>query len=397
MKSETAKQTPLEGRARQAAVGSLKLILLYAAFAGLWILLSDLAVEWLLGNPAQRALAQTLKGLLFVAVTSVLVYVLMRRLAGQIRDAARREHDAQTEKLRALQLLEAVVDSSTDTIFAKDVDDRFIVFNRAAEHLTGKQSAEIMGRDEMAIFPPELARQLIADNRRVMAEDRVITFQEELVTAQGDRTYMTTKGPMHDAEGRRIGMFGTARDISDLKRAEDALRESEAKFRTMIEMSPVALAMYDEHQNITLLNPKFVATFGYTLAELPNLAAWWPLAYPDPAYRQRAAQEWQAAVAKAQQDGTALEPMEFAVTRKDGSVRDIRFSLAPMGGSSLVIFYDITERKLAEQKVLAQLDELLRWQRLTIGREERMLQLKAEVNELLARLGEAARYPGQAD
>lgn len=59
--------------------------------------------------------------------------------------------------------------------------------------------------------------------------------------------------------------------------------------------------------------------------------------------------------------------------------------------------FEISERKLAEQIGQEQLDKLLRWQALMIGREERVLQLKAEVNELLARHGEPARYPGQVD
>ena len=132
-------------------------------------------------------------------------------------------------------------------------------------------------------------------------------------------------------------------------REEAALRASELKFRTIIEASPVAMAVNDQQQNITFLNRKFIETFGYTLADIPTLAAWWPRAYPDPAYRQRVAQEWQAAVEKAQRDGTEFEPMEHKVTSQDGSVHVIRFSLAPMDTSSLVIFYDLTEHKQAEQ------------------------------------------------
>jgi len=57
---------------------------------------------------------------------------------------------------------------------------------------------------------------------------------------------------------------------------------------------------------------------------------------------------------------------------------------------------DITERQQAEQQIRAQLDELLRWQELMVGREQRMVELKAEVNELCNRLGEAVRYAGEA-
>jgi len=79
---------------------------------------------------------------------------------------------------------------------------------------------------------------------------------------------------------------------------------------------------------------------------------------------------------------------------------DMWFSISaycPQKEHFVAVFDVITERKLAEEKIRVQLDELLRWQELMVGREERMLQLKAEVNALLARQGEPERYPGEAD
>jgi len=207
----------------------MRLVLAYALFAGLWILLSDKVLGWLFSDPAQLILASTMKGWLFVAVTSLLLFGFIRRRLDQTLAVSVREIKAQAERARALQLLDAIAESSTDAIFAKDIDDRFLVFNRAAAKLTGKPPEEVLGHDEMALFPLELARQLIADNRRVMSENRVITFEDNLVTPEGQRTYLTTKGPMHDAAGRVIGMFGIARDITERKQAEIRLAESEAR------------------------------------------------------------------------------------------------------------------------------------------------------------------------
>lgn len=220
-------QPPAARKEMQATdAAARRIVLAYAVFAGFWILLSDAALGWLFNDPTRLVVAGTIKGGLFVGVTSLLLYFLLRRLVGQVQDVSRSEHGAQAEKLQALQLLDAVAESSTDAIFAKDVDDRFLVFNRAAAHLTGKRPEEVLGRDEMAIFPPDLARQLIADNRRVMAENRVITFEEKLVTPEGPRTHLTTKGPMHDAAGKVIGMFGISRDITERQQAETDLRQN---------------------------------------------------------------------------------------------------------------------------------------------------------------------------
>ena len=157
--------------------------------------------------------------------------------------------------------------------------------------------------------------------------------------------------PFRDVNGKVVLLVPSAIVIIERKRAEEALRASEQMYRTIIDSSPVSMAITDDHGNITLLNQKFIETFGYTLADTPTLDKWWPLAYPDPAYRQRVAQEWLAAVEKSQRDNTEIEPMEYTVTCQNGSTRDIRFSMAPMGNFSLVILYDLTELKQAEAEL----------------------------------------------
>ena len=145
--------------------------------------------------------------------------------------------------------------------------------------------------------------------------------------------------------GLSVGSGLIRRRIAERLGAEATLRESEVKFRTIIESSPVALAINDAQGNITYLNRYFLDTFGYSRAEIPTVAEWWPRAYPDPAYRQRVMAEWQAAIAKAHREGTALQLQDYDVTCKDGTVRNIHFSLAPMGASHVVVLHDLTEQK----------------------------------------------------
>jgi len=128
-----------------------------------------------------------------------------------------------------------------------------------------------------------------------------------------------------------------------------SLRESETKLRAIIEASPIPIAFNDEQHNIALLNWKFTEMFGYTLSDIPTLEVWWPLAYPDPDYRQYVMQTWQTAVEASLQHNSAFEPLEFKVTCKDGTIKDIQFSMAPVASSSLVLFHDLTEHKQAEQ------------------------------------------------
>ncbi len=80
-----------------------------------------------------------------------------------------------------------------------------------AARVTGTTTAQVLGRDDSAIFAREQASMIRANDERVMAQDRPETFEEELDTADGRVTFLVTKGALHDAEGRVVGMFGISR------------------------------------------------------------------------------------------------------------------------------------------------------------------------------------------
>lgn len=132
----------------------------------------------------------------------------------------------QADKLHALRLLSAIADNSADAIYAKDTAGRYLLFNRAAGRYTGKGEAEVVGRNDTVLFPPAQAAMLQANDRRVMEEDRLISYEETLDTPLGTRTFLAIKGPLHDGAGRVNGMYGIARDISERVEVEAALRRS---------------------------------------------------------------------------------------------------------------------------------------------------------------------------
>ncbi len=243
---------------------TLKLVLAYAMFAGLWILLSDDAVLWLFNDPVKIIFVSTLKGWLFVAVTSLLLYALVRRLLSRALTLSLRERAAHAEQLRTQQLLAAIVDSSSDAIFAKDRDGRYLLFNRETARVTGKSAELVLGCDDTALFPPEQAEALRADDRRVLAENMITTYEETLSTVDGERIYLATKGPLRDDKGHVIGLFGVSRDITERKRADAEVR---ALSRAM-EQSPASVMITDREGRIEYVNPRFEQATGYTRAEM---------------------------------------------------------------------------------------------------------------------------------
>jgi two-component system, cell cycle sensor histidine kinase and response regulator CckA len=149
------------------------------------------------------------------------------------------------------------------------------------------------------------------------------------------------------------------REITQRKRTEEALRESEAKFRQVVEYSPLPIAITTEAAMIEYVNPKFIETFGYILEEVTQLADWFRLAHPDPAYRQEVIERWQAFLERAASENRPGEGLEVEITCQDNSVRTFEIYATPMGDKTLALFNDLTERKLAE-KALQEANETLR-------------------------------------
>ena len=168
-----------------------------------------------------------------------------------------------------------------------------------------------------------------------------------------------------DAERKEARLTQSlARARARIAALEELIRSfADTQFQSVIDASPVPYALNDEQQNITYLNPAFVQTFGYELDDIPTLSAWWSWAYPDEAYQQWVATTWARNLQQAKQTNQPFVPLELRIRCKDGSVRTVLASAAPLmdsyKGNHLVILYDITERKKVEDKLIEQENELV--------------------------------------
>jgi PAS domain S-box-containing protein len=155
-----------------------------------------------------------------------------------------------------------------------------------------------------------------------------------------------------DKAGRMIRLIGMSADVTDRKLMEEKLRASEERSRRLIYASPVATIVTHglDHRN-EIVNDRFTALFGYTNDDVPGAAEWWPLAYPDEAYREAVRKEWEARAAEAIKNRSEIAPMEATVRCKDGSFRHIQFHFASLGETNLVSFVDLTDRKHAQDEL----------------------------------------------
>lgn len=134
------------------------------------------------------------------------------------------EAERQDQRIDELAtLLSALVEGSTDCIFAKDCAGRYVLCNHALEKLFGRTREDILGRRDDELLPAEMAARFRADDKRIQATTKTETLEELFTVSDLTRTYLTTKGCLQIA-GKVRGVFGIARDISDRKDAELRLR-----------------------------------------------------------------------------------------------------------------------------------------------------------------------------
>ena len=127
---------------------------------------------------------------------------------------------------------------------------------------------------------------------------------------------------------------------------ERALRAAHDEIHTLIECSPLAtLISVGADERVVLMNRRFTELIGYTIEEMPDVAHWWPLAYPDPEYRQEIQQTWAANMARARATGQPLAPQEARIRCTDGQTRIFLVHANTVADRHLMVFVDQTEQR----------------------------------------------------
>jgi PAS domain S-box-containing protein len=241
------------------------------------------------------------------------------------------------------RFLQAVFDSIQDGISVFDKDFTIVRADRTMERwhadklpLVGKKCYDAYhGRTEPCEYCPSLTA--ITENRKtvnIIPRDGPVTGWQEVYAF-----------PVIDEKGMVKGAIHYVRDITDRKKMEDALRESEEKFRVLADTSPVAIVLH-EGDKVIYINPAGERIIGYSKEEIYGMNIW-SVAHPD--QRAQAREAWNDLVS-----GKASQvSREFRVKRKDGAERWVKVSagMAELAGKNITILSvdDITGRKQAEE------------------------------------------------
>ena len=198
----------------------------------------------------------------------VALFFSVRSLAGV---AVRRRED---EKLHQSHLtrdnermvLRTLIDNIPDFVYVKDRDNRFLVANTHLAHTVGASSSEeLLGKTDFDIFPAEIAKGFFEDDQNVMRSGEALFNREEKVVDSlgGDVYILTTRVPVRGVNGEVIGIAGIGHDISSRKRAEDALRDAELKFRGIFDKAIFGIYQSKPEGQFISVNPAMAFTFGY--------------------------------------------------------------------------------------------------------------------------------------
>jgi PAS domain S-box-containing protein len=243
--------------------------------------------------------------------------------------------------------ISALLSFSSDHILVLDNDLRILQINENFLKFLDLDKDTLLGRDirEPALsFLQELPFTAILKKKPEHRE-----FAAEIsVLKNGSRFYFWTKviPTVFDDGGQ--GLTVILEDITSQKKAQQELRESEEKFKSMIELSPFPIAIVDPYGNYQNLNRKFMEVFGYTIEDIPTGRDWFLNAFPDPEQRKIAVQRWVEDL-DASHVGE-VRPRTFSVWCKDGIFREVVFHPVTLqDGTQCIVYEDITEKKRAEQ------------------------------------------------
>jgi PAS domain S-box-containing protein len=285
------------------------------------------------------------------------------------------EHKRAEESLReSKELFEKTFISQLDAIFILNSEGppKIIDCNPATTKIFGYTREEMLDRTITFLHVNETTLKKFQENLYPAIEDRGYCHLSEFEMKRKDKTIFPPEHsviPLRDDQGKRIGWVSVVRNISDRKRVEEALRESEERLRQIVQNMPVMLDALDEDNRILVWNRECERVTGYTPEEMIGVSNVLGILYPDKEYLSRLLAEWA-------ERGDEFYNWEMDLTCKDGTVRTVAWSNISKrfpipGWKSWAIGVDVSERKQAEEalrrekdtleKVLAKIRVLSEW------------------------------------
>src|SRR6266545_6058166 len=278
------------------------------------------------------------------------------RTVANIQDITERKRAEEALRAKEAQL-RAILDHSSAVVFVKDLEGRYLRVNHQYEVLRGVTEAEVKGKNDYDLYAKEIADAVRANDQEVIAADMPLQFEEQVAFADGVRDFIAVKFPLRDESGRPYAVCGIATDITERKRAEKTLRESQALNQAVLDSLAANIAVLDRDGNIIAVNEdwrRFAReNDGAAIADSVGIN------YLDVCRRAQEQSDGQIeatlAGIQAVLDGVRSNFTVEYPCHSPSEKRWFLMSVTPLGGErggAVVTHNDITARKYAEEEII---------------------------------------------
>jgi PAS domain S-box-containing protein len=243
--------------------------------------------------------------------------------------------------------LRTLINTIPDMVIFKDIAGRHVIVNRAVEENTGHSAGDIVGRTVEDLMPPGPAAACRQSDEAAMRQTVPTRAQERMIREDGKETYLDmVKAPMIDQESKVVGLVAIGRDITDRHRMEEALRNSEANYRSLLEQASDGIAVIDPRGRYLDVNSRMCDMLGYSREEF------FQLTITDVVAPGEMSTASPSRLPELLEGKTVIN--ERLMRRKDGSTFPMEISAKMLPDGRLCgIHRDITERKQVEEVLKA--------------------------------------------
>ena len=272
----------------------------------------------------------------------------LNRTLAELQAAHRAAQDAR-------QGLAATLQAIPDLLFEFDARGTYVDVFASQENPVAAGKAGLIGRTVPQVLPARAGAEVLAAIAAAAGQGSDYGRVIELEVGGAPHWFELSATRKNMASGEAHVLM-LARDITQRRETERALLEArdaallaerDRHFRALFDAAPVAV-LYSQAKRIEFVNRRLADLFGYHQDEIATVDDWWARAYPDPAYRDRVRRNWHSAAEKARATDGRVENLEYRVTCKDGSQRDMLIGGQVFGNGFIVTFTDITALRRAE-------------------------------------------------
>ena len=250
------------------------------------------------------------------------------------------------------QILNEIINAIPVRVFWKDRNLIYLGCNATFAQDAGfADPKDIVGKDDFQMGWHDQAELYRADDRQVIESSMPkLLIEEPQTTPEGNQiTLLTSKIPLRSSDGEIIGVLGTYMDITERKKLENALLESENMYRSIFENTGTATMIIEDNTIISLANSELERFTGYSKEEIEGKISWTEFVVKEDLERMLEQHKLRRIDPNA-----ALSNYEFRAIDRNGNVKDILLRVGIISGTkkSIASLLDITERKQAEEALL---------------------------------------------